>query len=204
MLIGRYINNLKNGKHVTFREFTLNCAQDFVVGVPTKMFSHLLSNSRVEFLFDNPLHPDNYHLDAVETAKKRLAEVEKWSSVLAEREAKKAFDKKVRSIHEVNEKNEPIRLTCIVMLKEVRKWVPPTRDHEKLKNFMVIELAEAIESFTSEMPEPISGRQYRKQLMDKAHQNIVYHTKMHAGNVQGARNNRDWVCALRRSLKRAK
>lgn len=204
MLLGRYVHRFRAGKRVTFRELALECAQSFIVNVHHDMLSPMLSNRFVESLFDEEIHPGDHHLEIVEATKKRLAEVERWDNTLAKKEAKKSFNER-RKVYKENEKrNKPERQALLVLLEKAREWVPPTENHEKLKFYMVEELEGMIASLTQEMPKPISGSQYRDQLMEKARQDIVAHTAKHAEKVQGARDNRNWVCALRRSLKRDK
>lgn len=180
----------------TFPEFALRCARAF--GALVEMREEPLDTPIPdEFL------PNNYHLEAITKAEKRLAELEKWSDQRAEREAKKAYDEEARSRKECGEKNERTGRSYIAMLKQVGKWVPPTKDHEGLKSFMVEQLADSIELdclHTPTMPQRFSGKQYRAQLIKSARRDIAYHTKNHKEEVRRAHERSEWVRALRQSL----
>lgn len=195
-----YTADLNDGKQVTFQEFTMKCAREF--GALIEMRDEPSAAP-----IPDEFRPSNYHLDAIEMAKKRLAEVEKWSNTRTEKEANKAFDDKVRSIKKYGEKNEKIGRAYIAMLKQAGKWVPPTKDHEGLKIFMIEQLAESVELdclYTPTMPQRLSGKQYRTQLVKSARRDIAYHTKEHAKEVQRARKRSKWVRALRHSLNGSK
>ena len=133
-----YTADLKEGKQVTFQEFAMKCARAFGALVEMR-------DQPFDATIPDEFRPSSYHLDAIETAKKRLAEVEKWSSARAERQAKKAFDDEVRSSKKYGEKNEKTKRAYNAMLKQVRKWVPPSKDHEGLKSFMIEQLTKSIE-----------------------------------------------------------
>ena len=191
-----YTADLNDGRQVTFQEFTMQCARAFGALVEMR-------DEPSDAPIPDEFRPSNYYLDAIETAKKRLAEIEKWSNARTEREAKKTFDDAVRSSEEYGEKNEKTGRAYIAMLKQVGKWVPPTKDHEGLKSFMIDQLAESVEFdclHTPTMPQRLSGKQYRTQLVKSAHRDIAYHTKEHAKEVQRARERSEWVRALRHSL----
>ncbi|MBI2035513.1 MAG: hypothetical protein HYT12_02415 [Candidatus Liptonbacteria bacterium] len=195
-----YTADLNDGKQVTFSEFAMKCARAFGALIEMR-------DDSLDAPIPDEFRPSNYHLDAIETAKKRLAEVEKWSNARAEREAKKAFDDEVRSSKKYGEKNEKTGRAYIAMLKQAGKWVPPTKDHEGLKSFMIDQLAESVEFdclHTPTMPQRLSGKQYRTQLVKNARRDIAYHTKEHNAEVRRARERSEWVRELRHSLNGAK
>lgn len=192
-----YTADLNEGKQVTFQDFTLKCARAFgaLIEMRDEPFGAPIPD---EF------RPSNYHLDAIEVAKKRLAEVQKWSDGRAESEAKRSFDKTIRSSQKDGEKDRETGRSYIAMLKKVGKWVPPTKDHENLKSFMIDQLAGSIEFdclHTPIMPQRLSGKQYRAQLLKDARRDIAYHKKEYEKEIERSREKTNWVRALRQSLK---
>lgn len=182
-----YTADLYDGKQVTFQEFIMKCAR--LIG----------------YLKDNPdeFCSSDYHLVELEKAKQYLTKIEKWSTSQAEKEAQKAFDDTVCSNWKYKEEKMKIARGYIGMLKQVEKWHPPTKDHENLKCFMIRHIAENLESDsldTTRMPRQLSGEQYRKTLLKSVRQEIAYHTKEHAEEVQNIAKNNKWVRDLRQSL----
>ena len=195
-----YTADLNNGKQVTFQEFTLKCARAFGALIEMR-------DDSLDAPIPDEFRPSNYHLEAIETTKKRLVEVKKWDDVRAETEAKKAFDKEIRSSKKSGEKNYEVGRSYVEMLKKVGNWVPPTKDHEGLKRFMVEQLADSIRAdclHAPTMPKRLSGKQYRAQLIKEARRDIAYHTKEHEAEVQRIGERSEWVRSLRRSLDGAK
>lgn len=187
-----YTSILGSGKGVTFQEFTMRCAR--ACGA--------LADLRED---PDATIPDEFnaisYYDAVKKAKRRLAEAKKWSNTLAERKATKVFDDEVRFSKEFGKENEEARRVYGAMLKQVRKWVPPTKDHEELKRFMIEQLAVSeSDCFTPEMPQRLSGKQYRSQLIKNACRDIADYTKRYKEEVVRARKKSEWVRALRHSL----
>ncbi len=191
-----YTADLSEGKQVGFEEFTMKCARAFGALVTIR-------DEPLDAPIPNEFQPSNYHLDALEKAKKFLAKVEKWDNVRAEKEAKKAFVEEVSLVKNSGEKRVRTGRNYIAMLKRAGKWIPPTKDHEGLKSFMIDQLADSIESdclHTPTMPQRLSGKQYRTKLMKSARRDIAYHTTKHAEEVERARERSEWVRMLRHSL----
>lgn len=195
MAIG-YASYLKDKGEVTFREFTMHCARAF--GAPVEMRGDSLNASILD-----EFRPTNYHSNAIEETKKLLAEVEKWSNTRAEREAKKAFDEEVLLIKERFEEDKRGRRAYTAMLKQVGKWIPPSKDHEDLKYFMIEELVESIELsclHTLIIPQQLSGKKFQSQLIKNLRCDIEYHTKEYEKEVRCARKRSEWVRSLWHSL----
>lgn len=191
-----YTADLNDGKQVTFEEFTMKCARAF--GALIEMRDDPLDTP-----IPGEFRPNDYHQKAIETAKKRLVEVERWSNKRAEREAVKAFNAEFRSVQQYAEKNVQTGRAYTGMLKKVGGWMPPTKDHEGLKKFMVEQLTESIEFdclHTPTMPKRLNGKQYRAQLIKSARRDIAYHTKKHKAEVKRAVDRSEWVRSLRHSL----
>jgi len=195
-----YTADLNDGKQVTFSEFAMKCARAFGAFIEMR-------DEPSDAPIPDEFRPSNYHLDGIKTAEKQLAEVEKWSNARAERKAKKAFDDEVRSSWEDSKENEKAGRAYIAMLKQVGKWVPPTKDHEGLKSFMIDQLAKSVESdclHTPTMPQRFSGTQFRAQHIKSLHRDIAYHTKEYNAEVRRTREKNEWVRSLRHSLNDAK
>lgn len=188
--------SLYEGKQVSFQEFVMRCA---------RAFSSLIDmrDESLDAMIPDEFQPSDYHSDAIEMAKKRLAKVEKWSDERADREAKKVYDREVRSSEEDVKKSARIAQNYMAMLKQVGKWDPPTKNHDSLKKFMIEQLVESIESdcsYALAMPWRLSGKQYRSRLIKNARWDIAYHTKEYEKEVLSAREKTEWVRALRHSL----
>jgi len=98
---------------------------------------------------------------------------------IAEQEAKRAYHEALKKREEFVKKNNLVRKRYEDMLSKVRKWKPPTPDHVDLKKFMIQQLEDSIEfdCFIPEMPQRLSGEEYKEQQIKKALDDIDYHEK---------------------------
>lgn len=184
---------LKDGKQITFQEFALRCARA-IIGP-----SDGPSDAPIPDVFTIGGH----RLVMIRSFKKHLAEVEKWSNARAEKEAKQAFNDRVRSSREYGQENNKIELAHINMLKQVLRWIPPTKGHQELQNFMAKQLAEShlqIILKAPTIPKRLSGKQYRAGLIKSIPKEIARLTKEYDAEVRSAGEKNDWARALRHSL----
>jgi len=89
------------------------------------------------------------------------------------------------------------------MLSKVQEWKPPTPDHVDLKKFMIQQLEDSIEfdCFIPEMPQRLSGEEYREQQIKKVLDDIDYHEREYAKEVNRVHERNKWLLLLRESLK---
>jgi len=191
-----YTLDLYNGKDITFEEFVLKCARAFGALIDMR-------DEPMDALIPERFEPSDHHLKELEKAKRRLKEIRKWNEEKAEREAERAYREALKEREEFIKKNKLIRKRYEDMLSKVQKWKPPTIEHASLKQFMIQQLVESIEfdCFVPEMPQRLSGEEYREQQIKKALSDIEYHEKEYAKEVNRVHERNKWLLLLRESLK---
>jgi len=191
-----YTLDLYDGKDITFEEFVLKCARAFGVLIDMR-------DEPIDAPIPERFEPSDYHLKELERAKKRLKEIKKWDEEKAEQEAERAYRDALKKREEFIKKNKLIRKRYEDMLSKVQKWKPPTIEHGSLKQFMIQQLVESIEydCFIPEMPQRLSGEEYREQQIKKALSDIEYHEKEYAEEVNRVYEKNKWLLLLRESLK---
>ena len=191
-----YTLDLYDGKDITFEEFVLRCARAFGALISMR-------DEPINVPIPERFEPSDYHLKELEKAKKRLKEIKKWNEEMAEQEAERAYQEALKRREEFIEKNNVIRKRYEDMLSKVREWKPPTSDHVDLKKFMIQQLEDSIEfdCFIPEMPQRLSGEEYKEQQIKKALNDIDYHEKEYAEEVNRIYERNKWLLSLRESLK---
>ena len=191
-----YTLDLYDGKDITFEEFVLKCARAFGVLIDMR-------DEPIDAPIPERFEPSDYHLKELERAKKRLKEIKKWDEEKAEQEAERAYRDALKKREEFIKKNKLIRKRYEDMLSKVQKWKPPTIEHESLKQFMIQQLVESIEydCFIPEMPQHLSGEEYKEQQIKKALSDIDYHEREYAEEVNRVYERNKWLLSLRESLK---
>ena len=191
-----YTLDLYDGKDITFEEFVLKCARAFGALISMR-------DEPIDAPIPERFEPSDYHLKELEKAKKRLKEIKEWNEEKAEQEAERAYQEALKKREEFIKKNKLIRKRYEDMLSKVQKWKPPTSDHEALKQFMIQQLEESIEydCFITEMPQRLSGEEYKEQQIKKALSDIDFHEKEYAEEVNQVYERNKWLRLLRESLK---
>ena len=191
-----YTLDLYDGKDITFEEFVLKCARAFGVLIDMR-------DEPIDAPIPERFEPSDYHLKELEKAKKRLKEIKKWDEEKAEQEAERAYREALKEREEFIKKNKLIRKRYEDMLSKVQKWKPPTIEHESLKQFMIQQLVESIEydCFIPEMPQRLSGEEYKEQQIKKALSDIDYHEREYAEEVNRVYERNKWLLSLRESLR---
>jgi len=191
-----YTLDLYNGKDIAFEEFVLKCARAFGALIDMR-------DEPMDAPIPERFEPSDYHLKELEKAKRRLKEIRKWNEEKAEQEAERAYREALEEREEFIKKNKLIRKRYEDMLSKVREWKPPTPDHVDLKKFMIQQLEDSIEfdCFIPEMPQRLSGEEYREQQIRKALSDIEYHEKEYAEEVNRVCEKNKWLLLLRESLK---
>ena len=191
-----YTLDLYDGKDITFEEFVLKCARAFGALISMR-------DEPIDAPIPERFEPSDYHLKELEKAKKRLKEVKKWDEEKTEQEAERAYREALKEREEFIKKNKLIRKRYEDMLSKVQKWKPPTIEHVNLKQFMIQQLVESIEydCFIPEMPQRLSGEEYKEQQIKKALSDIDYHEREYAEEVNRVYERNRWLLSLRESLK---
>lgn len=89
------------------------------------------------------------------------------------------------------------------MLGKVRTWEPPTPTHKGLKRVMEEQITESIRfdcGGDSDPPKPLTGQEWRKQRLEVAERGVAYHTKELAADIERAKERREWIEALIKSV----
>ena len=191
-----YTLDLYDGKDITFEEFALRCARAFGALISMR-------DEPIDAPIPERFEPSDYHLKELEKAKKRLKEIKKWDEEKTEQEAERAYREALKEREEFIKKNKLIRKRYEDMLSKVQKWKPPTIEHVNLKQFMIQQLVESIEydCFIPEMPQRLSGEEYKEQQIKKALSDIDYHEREYAEEVNRVYERNRWLLSLRESLK---
>ena len=192
-----YTADIKDG--ITFEQYAMNCARAFGALISMRDES---SDTPIPEQFK----PSDYHEKALKTAKAELKKLE--SMPLSE---------SVRLAVKYNESKEKQRLKAIAerrslkekyqaMLEQVDAWVPPTKDHDDLHAFMRDQIEKSIRFDCSEdyiQPEKrLSGEAWLAHSLDVEQNNIEYHAKEHAEEIDRTNSRNSWLQSLRESLGR--
>lgn len=194
-----YTSEIANG--ISFEKFVLRCARAFGALVEMR-------DESMDAPIPKKFEPSDYHTKELQKAKEKLKRCRAMTMEQAREEADKEYEKNLAAHERAIKKMETLKAKYEDMLAKVRAWVPPSKDHQELKNFMEKQIEDSI-SFDCNLryyeenpPEKITGADWKKMRIENAQDNIAYHTKEQADETGRSVSRSKWVQQLRESLKK--
>jgi hypothetical protein len=191
-----YTAAIKDG--IDFKTYAMDCARAFGACIT------LRDDPGGGGCIPDTFAPSDYHLKAMQKAVSELAELDLMTTDEIEYEADKEWHyNEAQRLARL--KDERKRLEAYkAMLAKVEAWIPPTPDHVKLKDFMRSQIAQSI-TFECNTPCNMpfikqSGSAWADKKRNNLKENVRYHEREYASEVERAATSTEWVRALRASL----
>ena len=184
-----YTSALYDGP-VDFKKFALRCATAFFHDM------HELPEE---------ISPPTFYLEKIEELRAELVEVQSWDEAAADRQAHQTHREAYQQWLDDEEKVRMRSLRYRLMLAQVSDWQPPTPEHEPLKQLMVDQLQQSLDFDCGSYPPPkrLSGADYRRSRLADIHRHLGRHRLDRGKAIDAAREQNDWILALRQSLETA-
>lgn len=189
-----YTADIHDGKDVTFKDFALSCARAFGA------FIH----QRDDNIKDKPKlrvkNDDNYHIAKINEAK------------IWVKPTKAEFDayvvKQTAYYNEQIDKRNKLKIRYEDMLQQVKKWNPPTKEHDGLKKFMIEQLTESMNFDCSfdyyerelEKLKNLTYKDYVNDMRDSNKRDIKYHIEQLKKKNDNDDKANKWITDLYKSL----
>lgn len=191
-----YTANIQKG--ISFKEYALSCARAFGALVVMRDES---SDCEIPENFE----PSCYHLNSSALLEIELAETEALTSDEAEVAALDFFNKKEEYRLKKIEEAALVEKSYKEMLSKVNNWNSPSRDHDKLKEFMASQINESIKfdcgsTYYNTPTKKMTGEQWRSMRLESLHKDIAYHVNGYSEEVERTNNRNEWIATLRSSL----
>lgn len=192
-----YTADVQSGKITEFADFAMACARAFGACITMR-------DDPSSAAIPEEFEPSNYNSKALVDANAKLAELE--AMTLDERQAAADAENAaaVKEWDDRESEREKQRGRYETMLAKVEAWTPPTTEHEGMKNFMREQLSESIRFDCGDpygkRPEPRSTADWYADALARANNDIAYHAKAQAEEIERARKRTKWVADLRTSL----
>jgi hypothetical protein len=187
-----YTSDIYNGKEVTFKDFALGCARAFGACVM----------QRDDPADEKPkiMPEESYHTEKL----KNLGEFKKPTEAEFESYVKETIADYEKSIKEKNE----LKKRYSDILEKAKNWQPPTKEHERLKAFMIEQLADSssfdcgVSFYESELTS-LSAMTYEDYVTKKLavhNGSIKYHKEYEAKDLDNIKQRNKWITDLCNSL----
>lgn len=187
-----YTAPIKDG--IEFNEFVWNCARAF--GALVEMRDDPMDAPIPKF------KPSDHHANSLKEANSDLVRFLKMTTADADKAALREYEESYKSFEKMNRESADLEDKYHAMLAKVQAWTPPTKEHDGMKKFMAEQIQESIEfdCHVHEMPEAMRGKEWLKLKIEKAKQDIAYHSNAHAKEMKRCNDRNEWVKALASSV----
>lgn len=193
-----YTDKIKDG--ISFPEFALNCARAFGACVTLR--------DEPDEPIPEVFEPTNWHLERIKEAEAELKRLEAMSYIEALGAMKKEVSEQLQYHREGIEKDRKLKESYEAMLAQVNDWLPPTKDHYWLKEFMQQQIRDSIEfdcngTYHEDailLLEAITVDKWLEEKIESAKRQIIYNTEQQDKEVVRTDSRTEWIRDLRKSL----
>ncbi len=199
-----YTAGILDGKITTFPQFAKQCMRAFGATI------HMRDDDMDAEI--TPRTPSDYHIKEIERANQLLKDAEILSDKVIVENRKKELEKDKEYHLKAIAKKKIDAKKMNNILKDVKKWQPPTSDHIGIKDFMIDQIEKTIDfdckidyhdkaliKIKTEQLN-INASEIRKQIIEQAKENLVYHNAENLKQVQVCEQSNKWVTDLLGSL----
>lgn len=191
-----YTAKLYEGKAQTFEEFTLEAAR--------AMGAAIMQRDSAPGPIADEYEPSDYYRKSLAKDEATLKQYSRRTDVEWQ-EAEAAWrHEQTKATVDAIEKAGALRVRYERMLAEVQAWVPPTSEHQGLKDFMVQQLTESIKFDCSttylDIPPKRSWQDFKAQRIAEAEKSLKRSHEGWAEELERTESRNKWVRDLRLSL----
>ena len=183
---------------IDFKTFAMNCAR--AMGACVSLRDERGGGE----VIPDEFQPNAYYAEAVQKALARLEELKAMTPTRRKNEAVDAYHKAMNKHCDAVAEDAKRDASYKAMLGQVHAWVPPTPEHEGMKQFMVEQIEESIKfdsnaGYLTE-PQQLSADEWWAAEMAKAYRDLGYAEKAHREEQERCAKRTAWIKALRESL----
>lgn len=189
------------GEGITFKNFALSCARAFGALITMR-------DDPADAPIPEEFKPSDYSEKQLALATDRVDKLKTMKDVECTRQAKADYEKQVQYHKDGISKDAALKAKYEAMLVEVEAWTPPSPDHEGLKKFMRDQITESIrfdcggnyhKDALKEL-RPLTGKEWRQAELNKALEQISYHSESQRKENETTASRNKWVRQLRESI----
>ena len=200
-----YTAGILDGRINTFEEFAKACAKAF------GGMSHMRHSETTDEYIPDKIN--DYYTDSIDKCNRKLVELANKSNEDLENEALVEYnDDKEHNLKQiVRVNNDREKLTKF--LQSAKDYIPPTEDHEDIKNFMIQQLTDTIVSDCNteyhdqqlirnhQLIKDLPNRNLRLEKLEVINTSLGYNIKRFKDETTRIDENNEWVRVLFKSIK---
>jgi hypothetical protein len=193
-----YTAGIIDGTIKTFPEFAKLCVRAFGAAIHMK-------DDRLDTEYEERI-PSEYHQDSIKRSREELVNIFSITDEqIIESRKNSLLKEKKRYLKNIEERKKN-REILDRMLVQALKFVPPSPEHEEIKNFMIDQLQQTInndgdveyyedelERIELEIKKEVNAQDLRNEMLDQVNLNMEYHHKEYEEEVKRCEDANEWV-----------
>ena len=188
-----YTSDIYDGKNVTFKDFALKCSRAFGACVHQRD--------------DDPNDPPKFREVDVKYYEDKIKSAKAFKKP-TKAEYNEYLSKATKRIENQIKKNKKLAVDYTNLLNQAKAWNPPTKEHERFKEFMIEQLQTSLdhdcgtEYYERELEsiKTITYTEYCKEVKDSSNRDIKYYTEAMEKEKNSVTNSNKWLTNLIESL----
>ncbi|MBC6695274.1 hypothetical protein H9L25_00585 [Terrisporobacter mayombei] len=192
-----YTCKVQDGSVVELKDYILNCARQFGALVHMREDG---KNAEIRYR-----EVSDYHLNELNKAYARLEEIKKMTDKEIQRKIDQNYEENIKSIDRMLKNKEDSKKKYLAMIEKVNEWIPPTENHENLKEFAIKQLQDSIKwdcdcTYLKQEIRKETVSEYREGMIKYCLRDIEYHSSSYKKELEAAEEGNKWIDDLINSL----
>lgn len=191
-----YTHPVCDGEITTLPAFAMSCARAFGALIDMR-------DMPMDAQIPAEIKPSDYSAKKLVEARAKLAKLKAMTPAQAQRAADRSHAKWVKSQTEYEAEKVTQNERLNEMLRRVKAWKPPSKDHQGMKDFMTEQLTSSLHDAKSfqPLPSPMTGKEWLAEEIACVKRDIKWHQKRDREERARAKERTKWLKQLRSSLR---
>jgi len=196
-----YTAIIEDKEDVTFKDYILGCARAFGACIDMR-------DEPQEKRIPKKFKVDSYHTKELTDSDNKLKELNDLSGEQLNERAEKEYKRELASLKRDQKRDLAMEDRYAKILEEVKAWIPPSKEHVGLKDFMIDQIIECtqynhLEFYEEEFKslKKVSGEAWYIKQVKNIEEHIKYHQKGLKGEIKKLESRNKWLEQLWGSLK---
>lgn len=184
---------------ISFKEYALSCARAFGALIAMR-------DAPADAEIPEEFKSSTYHLEMLQETKSRLCELEAMSIIQATEAVNKSYNEAEKQRKKCIDECNDLLIKYQLMLDQAKKYVAPSEDHVRFREFMIEQITESIKfdcstKYYEEPTKKLSVDEWLYNQIKQCEKDIEHHTKQYDEECKRVAERNEWVRLLRESLK---
>jgi len=202
-----YTSGIIDGKITTFEQFATQCSRAF--GATIHMRDNPLDSPY------EPRTPSDYYENSLQSQREKLEEMKTMTDEAIVQEFETLLNDNLEYHDRELEKTKVNLERLNSIMESAKSWVPPTEDHEGIRDYMIDQLkitiqadgdssyhVEEIIRTKKELEEGIDPKVYREERIKEIEDRISYYEEEVQKELERCKKSNDWMDKFLESIKK--